>query len=59
MRVVRLKIFIGSTVDEISREFNSFFMDDLCPGNVIKTQLYKYGNVYQYEVLYAQLLKEG
>jgi hypothetical protein len=51
-------MFIGSTVMEIEKAFNDFFQE-LCPGNVIHTNLYKHGSVYQYEVVYAELVKDG
>jgi hypothetical protein len=54
MRTLKLKMFIGSTLEEIELQFNKFFEDKLCPGNLIETNLYMYGGVYQYEVLYAE-----
>lgn len=59
MRAARLKMFIGSTVEEIEKAFNDHFKDDLCPGNVLKTNLYMLNGVYQYEVIYAEFIAFG
>jgi len=59
MRVIRLAMFIGSTVEEIEEKFSARFGNSLCPGNIVKTELYKLGGVYQYEVVYAEFLPKG
>ena len=58
MRVTRLKMFIGSTIEEIEKSFNDFFGDNLCPGNVITTNLQKHGGVYQYQIIYAEFIPD-
>jgi hypothetical protein len=55
MRITKFKFFIGSTTEEIEEKVNNFFKMKLCPGNVINTNLYKLGGVYQYEIIYAVL----
>lgn len=55
IRIPAIKFIIGSTVDEIEKQFNSIF-SDTCPGNIVKTQLYKWNDsTYCYEVRYASV----
>lgn len=57
-RVSRVKFFIGSTLEEINGQVTEFFLDNLCPGNLIKTDLYMLNDVYQYEVWYCVLVSD-
>jgi len=51
-RLLRVKIFLGSTTEQIEKDMNKF-LDKVCPGNYIEHRLYKHGGVYQLVLFYA------
>lgn len=59
-RVLRTKLFLGSTTEEIEEKLHSFLEEkNVCPGNYIDYQLYKLGEVYQLIFVFAELIKKG
>lgn len=57
-RVLRTKIFLGSTTEEVGEKLSSFLEEkNICAGNYIEYKLYKLGNVYQLIFVYAELIK--
>lgn len=58
-RVLRSKIFLGSTTGEISKDLDEFLNNtNICVGNYIDYKLFKLGNVYQLVFVYAELIEE-
>ncbi|MFW6007949.1 MAG: hypothetical protein ACOCP8_01680 [archaeon] len=56
-RQLRVKYFLGSTIEEIeNQEFNFLVNNNMCPGNFVYEKLYKYGSVYQKVLYYAKLI---
>jgi hypothetical protein len=55
MRRLRIKLFLGSTLEEIQPQIDEF-VDSKCPGNYIDLKLWKHGNVYQVALIYAELM---
>jgi len=45
MRRLRIKLFLGSTLEEIQPQISKF-IEGKCPGNYIDLKLWKHGNVY-------------
>ena len=59
VRELRLRIFLGSTLEEIERDVNDWCKDaGMCPGNLVKSDLHKHGSVYQLLVWYAEVVAE-
>jgi len=57
-RVLRVRIFLGSTVEEINAQIIPFLVDsNICVGNYIDFKLHKLGNVYQLIFVYAELIE--
>lgn len=57
-RVLRHKIFLGSTTEEIDIKFSEFLeKNNICPGNYVDIKLFKLGNVYQEIFIYAELIE--
>ena len=57
-RVIRQKIFLGSTIEEINIAFDSFLeKENICVGNYIDSKLYKLGGVYQFQFFYAKVIE--
>lgn len=55
-RQLRVKYFIGSTVEEIEEQELEFLKtNNVCPGNFVYENLYKNGSVYQKVLYYAEL----
>jgi hypothetical protein len=57
-RILKIKIFLGSTTEEIQTKVDEFLGSFICVGNYIDFQLYKLGNVYQGVLIYAELVNE-
>ena len=56
-RVLRQKIFLGSTTEEIDAKVIDFLQkEQICVGNYMDIKLFKLGDVYQYILVYAQFL---
>ena len=56
-RVLRMKIFLGSTTEEVEAAVAEFLeRENVCVGNYVDAKLYKLGNVYQLVLPYAELL---
>jgi hypothetical protein len=59
-RVVRQRLFLGSTIEEIEVKIKKFLEDEaICVGNYVSSQLFKLGNVYQYIFTYAELVDDA
>ena len=59
-RVLRTKLFLGSTTEEIEEKLQKFLEDgNVCPGNYVDHRLYKLGNVYQFIFVFAELIQKG
>lgn len=59
-RVLRTKMFLGSTLEEIESKLTAFLSEkNICIGNYVEYQLYKLGNVYQVVLVYAELIEGG
>ena len=59
-RVLRQKIFLGSTTETINDEVDRFLIKkNLCVGNYVDVKLVKLGNVYQYILIYAELVENS
>lgn len=57
-RVLRMKIFLGSTIEEIEAAVAEFLgRENLCVGNYVDVKLHKLGNVYQLVLPYAQVIE--
>jgi len=56
MRFLRIKLFLGSTLEEIQEQINPF-IEEMCPGNYIDLKLWKLGNVYQAALIYAEFIE--
>ena len=57
-RVLRIKIFLGSTIEELTEEIKCFLdSNPICPGNMIEPSLTKLGNVYQFVLCYAEVIE--
>lgn len=58
-RVLRQKMFLGSTTEELQIGLDEFLLkSNICVGNYIDSKLYKLGNVYQMQLFYAELIEE-
>ena len=56
-RVLRIKIFLSSTTEEIETNLTEFLLkQNICVGNYIDAKLSKLGNVYQLILVYAELI---
>jgi hypothetical protein len=56
-RELRIKIFIGSTVEIVEKKLSNFLKQQkICPGNFIEHKLYRLGGVYQLVFIYAELI---
>jgi len=59
-RVLRTKLFLGSTTEEIEGKLQEFLEEkNVCPGNYVEYQLYKLGEVYQLIFVFAELIEKG
>jgi hypothetical protein len=59
-RVLRTKLFLGSTTEEIEEKLQNFLEEkNVCPGNYVAYQLYKLGEVYQLIFVFAELIEKG
>ena len=59
-RVLRSKIFLGSTTEEVNQGLSEFLTENnICVGNYIDIKLFKLGNVYQLILVYAELIQNG
>lgn len=57
-RQLRTKIFLGSTTEEINKALEKFYKEnEICLGNYRDHQLYKLGGVYQFVLIYAELVE--
>lgn len=57
-RVLRFKIFLGSTTEEIEESMSLWLKENqTCPGNYVDSKLYKLGSVYQMVFWYCELIK--
>ena len=58
-RVLRMQMFLGSTLEEIEPQLSSFLNENgICVGNYVDVKLHKLGNVYQLVLVYAELVEE-
>lgn len=57
-RVLRIKLFLGSTTEQVQEELDTFLAPGICPGNYIDFKLHKLGSVYQGALIYAELVDE-
>jgi hypothetical protein len=57
-RVLRIKLFLGSTTEQVQQELDTFLAPGICPSNYIDFKLNKLGNVYQGCLVYAELVAE-
>jgi len=56
-RYLRIKFFLGSTIEEIQRSLNAFLNNEnICIGNFRDLKLWKEGSVYQVSLVYAELV---
>jgi len=56
-RVLRIKMFLGSTVETVEGNLTAFLESkNLCVGNFVDVRLYKLGQVYQLILVYAELI---
>ena len=56
-RVLRHKFFLGSTTEEIENLSDEFLKkQNICVGNYVDIKLFKLGNVYQYILVYAEVI---
>jgi len=56
-RVLRQKIFLGSTTEEVDEKVGIFLVDkNICIGNYADIKMFKLGRVYQYVLVYAELI---
>ena len=56
-RVLRQHIFLGSTTEELNAAVETFLVEkNICVGNYIDFKLNKLGSVYQYILVYAELV---
>ena len=57
-RVLRQKMFLGSTIDEIEEKVDKFLKNsNICIGNYVDVKLFKLGNAYQEILVYAELIE--
>jgi hypothetical protein len=54
-RSLRIKIFLGSTTEEIQIKIDEFLNIPVCIGNYVDFKLSKLGNVYQGILIYAEV----
>lgn len=54
-RVLRVRWFLGSTLERIQEEMDKFTVS-MCPGNFVDLRLWKHGNVYQAALIYAEVV---
>jgi len=57
-RILRIKLFLGSTTEQVQEQLDAFLLYGICPGNYIDIKLWKLGNVYQGALVYAELVDE-
>ena len=58
-RVLRMKFFLGSTVEEIEEAMRLFLeRENICVGNYVDVKLYKHGGVYQMVLPYAVVIDQ-
>jgi hypothetical protein len=56
-RVLRIKWFLGSTIERIEEAMGKFLGGSgLCPGNYVDLMLWKFGDVYQVALVYAEVI---
>lgn len=54
-RVLRIKLFFASTIEEIDFQITKFLVDEqICVGNYVESGLAKLGNIYQFKLIYAE-----
>lgn len=57
-RVLRMRLFMGSTLEEIEPQLSVFLQENaICVGNYVDVKLHKLGNVYQMVLVYAELIE--
>ena len=57
-RVLRMRIFLGSTVEEVEKALLVFLIaENICVGNYIDTKFFKLGNAYQLILVYAEVVQ--
>lgn len=57
-RVLRMKFFLGSTMEEIEVAVSEFLeRENVCVGNYVDVRLHKLGNVYQFVLPYAEVVE--
>lgn len=54
-RVIRIRWFLGSTLERIQEEMDKFTVA-MCPGNFVDMRLWKHGGVYQAALIYAEVV---
>lgn len=58
-RVLRAKLFLGSTIEEIGSRLDGFLeKQGICVGNYVDLKLSKLGNVYQLALVHAELVTD-
>ena len=58
-RVLNQRIFLGSTIEEVNSKVNEFLRErDICVGNYVDCKLSKLGGVYQYILIFAEVINE-
>jgi len=58
-RILRMKMFLGSTTEEIEAALGEFLARELiCVGNYVDAKLSKLGGVYQMILVYAEVVTE-
>lgn len=53
-RFLRIRFFLGSTLEEIQVQVDAF-VAAICPGNFVDLKLWKFGGVYQAALIYAEV----
>lgn len=58
-RVLRTKIFVGSTTGGIDYMLNEFLeKKNICPGNLVDMKFFKLGDIYQLIFIYTVLIDD-
>ncbi len=55
-RTLRIKWFLGSTLERIQEQMDKFLGGSMCPGNYVDLMLWKHGDVYQVALVYAEVV---
>jgi len=59
-RVLRIKLFLAATVESLNLKIESFLVEkNMCVGNYIESKLVKAGPIYQFRLVYAEVINDA